>query len=87
MYMGHDENRTRNEIYLLDNNRKSKTKCSEGRVICLYSLCYFIESTSLLRKVATAEYVPGKRLLLNKACIVTFMPRPWFAYPRDYIDN
>ena len=47
MYIGHDENRTANQIYLLDSDWNFKTKSSEGRVNCLNLLasrvCVFAE--------------------------------------------
>ena len=49
MYIGNDENRTANQIYLLywTVTEISKTKCPEGRVICLTLLsirvCVFVE--------------------------------------------
>ena len=90
----YDKNRTTNEIYLLDSNWNIKNKMF--RRLSYVLLSWLLESVSLVRKAATAEYLPGKRSWMKKACIVTFMSKKslflyfWFGLvcvPWDYISN
>ena len=69
----HDKNRTANEIYLLDSNWNIKNKMF--RRLSYVLLSWLLESVSFVRKAATAENLPGKRLWMKKACIVTFMSK------------
>ena len=91
MYMGHDENRTANEIYLLDGNWNIKNEMFRRSSYVLLS--WLLESVSFVRKAATTECLPGKRSWITKVCIVTFtgvcqrslcffiFDLVWFAYP------
>ena len=63
MYIDHDENRTANQIYLMDSNWNIKNEMFWRLSYLSYSLGY-LESVSLLRTAPTAECLPGK--IMNK---------------------
>ena len=59
-YVGHDENRTANQIYLVDPQLKYQ-KRNFQTVDLSVLLSWLLESMSLLRNAATVECLPGKR--------------------------
>ena len=72
-YVGHDVNRTANQVYLVDSNWNIRNEIFRRSTYLSYSLGYW--SVSLLRNAATVECLPGKRSWIIKAFIVTFMPK------------